>query len=226
MSAARTGGARWDESSARNLLEQLCYGHSIEVTAILRFADEHQLQRDDLVFLLVSILKVNEGLVFNLLEAAELIAQLIASARTEAAGIVSDAGTRAAELTSLTAGLVARIEEAAKNAAIPLGEAASRIESAVQQTDGLARGLAVLGRDFRSTSEAVRKLSGSDDSTRIIAGMHDFIGMQARDYLTAHGMEVIREMRLQSRYRSWVSSAGGTVNVIAVVSLVIWTIWR
>ena len=39
MSAARTGGARWDESSARNLLEQLCYGHSIEVTAILRFAD-------------------------------------------------------------------------------------------------------------------------------------------------------------------------------------------
>jgi hypothetical protein len=230
MSAAPTGGDRWDVSSARVLLEQLCYGHSIEVAAILRFADAHQLQRDDLVFLLVSILKVNEVLVFNLLEAAELIARLVDDARTESARIVNDAKAHnranAAKLTSLAEGLIARIEVAAKDAAIPLNKAASRFESAVQQTNDLASGLAVLGRDFRSASEAVRKLSGSDDSTRIIAGMHDFIAMQARDYLKAHGMEVIREMRLQSRHRGRVSIVCSIVNVSAVLGLVIWTIWR
>lgn len=54
--------------SARELLERYTYGPG-EIEAILRFADENNLLKDDFVWLLTAVLKVNTNLVAELLQA-------------------------------------------------------------------------------------------------------------------------------------------------------------
>src|SRR3546814_9171516 len=77
-------------TSARELLEKYLYG-SGDVELILRFAEEHNLEKDNLVWLLTGILKVGSNLVNDLLRATQNTGEVIAVAETQRRTSMQDA---------------------------------------------------------------------------------------------------------------------------------------
>lgn len=185
--------------SARELLELFHYGHYHEVEQILRFAREHRLEDDNLVFLLVAILKGNETLVQCILEAIVGTERVIDNSR--------EAGK---ELRALEQQIIAQVEGAAARSAGRLNLAADRLTRTVAQVDELcegilsaARGLVrvegVLDRalEIREGGVALDRLSAHirlqaladlrGYHAEIVEGLADEVGKQVR-FLHCYGV--------------------------------------
>ena len=133
-------------ASARQLLERFYHGHGPEVEQILRFAHDHKLNEDNLVFLLVSILKGNVELVRCILLAIDDVIRVIDNSE--------DAGKK---LRALTQALIAQIEAAANRSAGRLNLAADRLSTTVAQVDRLCNGIEIAARElvrWRASSTA------------------------------------------------------------------------
>lgn len=214
MSLPNDDGSDGEFVSARVLLERLYYGHSAEVEAILRFAHTHKLQDDDLVFLLVSVLKGNEELVRWILQAIAATDRVIDNARKS--GV---------ELRDLAQQLVAQIDEAANRSAGKLNLAADRLTSTVSQIDNLCAGIITASEDFRRVEGVIERAVGLQEGKNALDRLIDQIRRQARADLTIYHSEIMDELSRQVRREAWAIHAYGMTGLVALACIVLgWAI--
>ncbi len=136
-------------ASARELLEKYTYG-SGDVELILRFAEDHNLDKDNLVWLLTSILKVGSNLVNDLLRAIQHTGEMIAVAETQRRTSMQDA----AELADR---LAAQMSTAASQSAGQLDMRIAKIERLGRDVGKLAADFERAHADFKYTRDSFKK---------------------------------------------------------------------
>lgn len=202
-------------ASARQLLERFYYGHGPEVEQILRFAHDHKLDEDNLVFLLVSILKGNEELVRYILQAIDSTDRVIDNSK--------EAGRK---LRALEQSLVAQIEEAANRSAGRLNMAADRLTATVAQVDRLCNGIEVATRELVRCGGVFNRAAelGNGERTldRLISDIRKQALSDARFYYAEIGEEMYRkiERRLHMLH---VYGIIGSIGVIGMLWTWMWT---
>ncbi|CAM3288197.1 hypothetical protein SPAN111604_14815 [Sphingomonas antarctica] len=200
--------------SARALLERLYYGHSAEVEAILRFAHTNKLQDDDLVFLLVSVLKGNEELV-------RLILQAIAATDR----VIDNARESGVELNGMAQQLVAQIQAAANRSTGKLNLAADRLANTVRQVEDLCAGIIVAGQDLRRVEGVIERAVELHEGKNALDRLIDQIRRQARADLTSYHSEIMEELSRQVRREAWAIHAYGMTGMFALACAVLgWAI--
>lgn len=136
-------------TSARELLEKYLYG-SGDVELILRFAEEHNLEKDNLVWLLTGILKVGSNLVNDLLRATQYTGEVIAVAETQRRTSMQDA-------EELADRLAAQMSTAASQSAGQLDIRIAKFERLVRGVDQLAADFNNAHADFKGTRTHFKK---------------------------------------------------------------------
>lgn len=181
-------------SSARELLQRFHYGHSDHVEKILEFASSRRLMDDDLVFLLVSILKGNEELVRCILLAIDGAERVIDNSR--AAG---------QDLRALEQQLTAQMEAAANRSAGRLNVAADRLAKTAHRVDQLCSGLDAAARSLTQAEGAFARAAELSDGKHAFDRLVDQIRRQALADLRGYHSEVLENLEQQlGRKLTWI----------------------
>ncbi|MBA4763128.1 hypothetical protein [Sphingomonas sp.] len=188
MSATNPDKSDDGAGSARVLLERYCYGHTPDVEAILRFAHEHQLTEDNLVFLLVAVLKVNEGIVGNLL-----------SAITSADRVIDNARHAEQALRTLSQTEIAQIEAAGIRAAGHLNVAADRLMRTAAQAERLCERILAAGGDLSAAHGAFEHAVELTSGRRALDSLIETIRRQAQADLRGYHGEIIQGLQSDIR---------------------------
>ncbi|PKP92680.1 hypothetical protein DAH66_02525 [Sphingomonas koreensis] len=174
--------------SARVLLERYCYGHTPDVEAILRFAHDHRLTEDNLVFLLVAILKVNEGIVGNLLTAI-----------TSADHVIDNAKHAGQALRTLSQTEIAQIEAAGIRAAGHLNVAADRLMRTAAEAEQLGERMLAASGDLIAARGAFEHATELIHGRRALDSMIETIRRQAQADLRGYHSEIIEGLQSDIR---------------------------
>jgi hypothetical protein len=142
-------------TSARDLLERYTYGPG-EIETILRFADEHNLLKDDFVWLLTSVLKVNTNLVTELLQAIAAGE----SWKSDMNGLWRDMSQH---LVGLKDQLVGQLEGAAARSAGDIAVQVARLEALIQGMAAFNRNMVAVAKDFRAAREVFSRTLDTAD---------------------------------------------------------------
>lgn len=180
--------------SARELLEKYLYG-SGDVELILRFAEEHNLEKDNLVWLLTSILKVESNLVNDLLNAIRHTTEILNATDAHRQTSKKDA----AELADR---LVAQIATAAAHGAGQLDLRIAKIERLMGDVNKLAADFETAHANFKGTRTYFKK----------------FIETEMRDWAIAF----LARAREQLNPQPWRLYAIGAVQTAMIIGLFIW----
>ena len=175
-------------ASARELLEKYLYGQD-DVNVILRFAEEHRLSKDSMVWLLTSILKINTNLVVELLSAIKGVDEAIS--RSEAwsrkqAGGMEELGQR----------LRTQISQAANNGAATLDLKLAKVSALMREFEKFTDNLSAAARDFASASEAFKKLINAKDTESALKALTDAITRNAKQEVRKFALEMMDQLSL------------------------------
>ncbi|OHD09298.1 hypothetical protein CD928_19075 [Sphingopyxis sp. GW247-27LB] len=181
-------------TSARELLEKYLYG-SGDVELILRFAEEHNLEKDNLVWLLTGILKVGSNLVNDLLRATQYTGEVIAVAETQRRTSMQDA-------EELAGRLVAQISTAASQSAGQLDMRIAKIERLGRDVSQLAAHFASAHGEFKYTRDSFQK----------------FIETEMRVW----AIEFLARAREQLNPQPWRLYTISAVQTALIIGLLIW----
>lgn len=215
MSASSPQSSEDNQTSARVLLEQYCYGHGPDVEAILRFARAHRLEDDNLVFLLVAILKVNEGIVHKLLMAID---------GTERA--INNAKEARSYLSSLTQKLIGQLEAAANFNAGHLNVAADRLKTTAAHAEQLCNHLLTASADLRGAQGVFERAAELSDGSGALDRLIDRIRAEARADLRGYHVEMIEELDRDVRRETWAIHAYGMVGLVGWIAFIVWAVVR
>ncbi len=141
--------------SARELLERYTYGPG-EIEAILRFADENNLLKDDFVWLLTAVLKVNTNLVAELLQA-------IVAGESWKGGMHDLWRDMSQHLIGLKDQLVGQIECAAARSAGDIAVQVARLEVMARDLAAFNKNMVVVAKDFRATRDVLSRTLDTAD---------------------------------------------------------------
>jgi len=212
MSAPNSDQFNDGAASARVLLERYCYGHTPDVEAILRFAHDHRLTEDNLVFLLVAILKVNEGIVGNLLTAI-----------TSADRVIDNARIAGQALRTLSQTEIGQIEAAGLRAAGHLNVAADRLMRSAAKAEQLCERILAAGGDLNAAHGAFEHAAELTGGRRALDSMIDMIRKQAQADLRGYHGEIIQGLQSDVRRELRGIHAYGLIGLGGwLVSIVVW----
>ncbi|WP_422058119.1 hypothetical protein [Sphingomonas sp.] len=212
MSASFSDTSGFDATSARALLERYCYGHTPDVEAILRFAHDHRLTEDNVVFLLVAILKVNERIIGNLLTA-------IASADR----VIDNAKHAGQALRTLSQTEIAQIEAAGIRAAGHLNVAADRLMRTAAKAEQLCERILAAGGDLTAARGAFEHAAELRSGQRALDSMIEMIRRQAQADLRGYHGEIIEGLQSDIRRELRGIHAYGLIGLGGwLVSIVVW----
>lgn len=196
-------------ASARELLQRFHYGHGDHVEKILEFASSRRLMDDDLVFLLVSILKGNEELVRCILLAIDGTERVIDNSR--AAG---------QDLRALEQQLTAQMEAAANRSAGWLNVAADRLARTANRVDALCGGIDAAARSLTQAEGAFARAAELGDGKRTIDALVESIRRQALADLRGYHAEIASGLEQQvSRKSGWLHFYGAIGTLLTAVLL-------
>ncbi|TKD50608.1 hypothetical protein [Sphingomonas baiyangensis] len=215
MSTLNPDRADNDAASARVLLERYCYGHTPEVEAILRFAHDHHLTEDNLVFLLVAILKVNEGIVGNLLTAI-----------TSADRVIDNAKHAGQALRTLSQTEIAQIEAAGIRAAGHLNVAADRLMRTAAKAEGLCAQMLAASGDLKAAHGAFEHAAELTHGRRALDSMIEMIRKQAQADLRGYHVEVVEGLKSEVRRELRGTHAYGLIGLggwLVAIAVWLWT---
>lgn len=205
-------GISYDAQSARELLERFHYGHIAEIEAIIRFAYERGLQDEDTVFLLTSILKVNEQLVRYLLAAI-----------AEAGRVIDNSKEAGAQLRALAQTLVAQIAQVANTSAGQLNVAADRFARGIFRAEDLCGHLVAASQDLQAARGVFERAAGLSGGMMALDSLLDHIRTQARTDLREYHAEVIKELECEVARNAWAVHLYGIVSLLVMAVLIIHT---
>jgi hypothetical protein len=212
MGAANPDKSDDGATSTRVLLERYCYGHTPDVEAILRFAHDHRLTEDNLVFLLVAILKVNEGIVGNLLTAI-----------TSADRVIDNARHAGQALRTLSQTETAQIEAAGIRAAGHLNVAADRLMRTAGKTEQLCEQILAASGDLKAAHGAFEYAAEFTSGRRALDSMIEMIRRQAQADLRGYHGEIVQGLQSDVRRELRGIHAYGLIGLGGwLVSIVVW----
>lgn len=200
--------------TARELLEKFHGGHTEDVERILRFASEHHLENDDMVFLLTAILKGNENLVLLLLKA------LIAAEQTL---LNFDLRTKRLMMHTKQV-MIGQIEEATSRATGRLNTAADRVSGTIKIAEELSVQLACSSQDVRSARDTLQRMIELPEGTAAVDRLWIRVGAEAREYLRMHGDAVVDEIRTRVRGSLWFRHGYALAQLILTVWIIAWLV--
>lgn len=199
-----------EDRSARELLEGFLYGHVAEIEAIIRFARQHGLDDDNLVFLLVSILKVNEVLVQRLLSAIDAAERVIDNSK--------QAGS---QLRALAQTLTAQMAEVANSNAGHLNLAADRLTRSIVRAEDLCGHIVRASQDLQGARSAFEQAVGLSEGSKALDSLLDHIRTQARVDLREYHAEVITELEHTVGREAWAIHLYGIVGLIVLTVFIL-----
>ncbi|WP_066663865.1 MULTISPECIES: hypothetical protein [unclassified Sphingomonas] len=196
-------------ASARALLERYLYGHAPEVEAVLRFAHDHRLDEDNLVFLLVAILKVNETTV-----------RLLLTSVADADRVIENARKMGKDLHALSQKLIAQQEAAAIRAAGHLNVAADRFSGLMVRANDLGDRLLVASGELQAARGVFEHAAGISEGRFALNSLIERIRAQAQADLRVYHSELIEELDLSVRRKVWAVHLYGLAALLGI-SLII-----
>ena len=200
----------YEDRSARALLEGFVYGHVAEIEAIIRFARQHGLDDDNLVFLLVSVLKVNEVLVQRLLSAIDAAERVIDNSK--------QAGS---QLRALAQTLTAQMAEVANGNAGRLNVAADRLTRSILRAEELSGNVVAASQDLQRARGAFEQAVGLSDGSKAMDSLLDHIRTQARVDLREYHVEVIKELERTVGREAWAIHVYGIVGLMVLAVFIL-----
>lgn len=200
-------------TSARELLQRFHYGHGDQVEKILEFANNRRLMDDDVVFLLVSILKGNEELIRCILLAID-----------GAERVIDNSQQAGKDLRALEQNLIAQIEAAAARAAGRLNLAADRLSTTVAKVDQLCGGMDSAARCLTQAEGVLTRAVEIEDGKHTLDRLIDQIRRQALADLRGYHAEVVAGLAYDVGRQARVLHVYGIVGLVAIA--LIFVAWQ
>lgn len=199
-------------TNARELLEAYTYGQG-DTELILRFAEEYGLSKDNYVWLLTAVLKVNTNLVIQLLQA-------IAAGEEWTQAMNSFGRESRKAMQALCDQLIGQIEAAGNRNAGQIAVEVSRLEKLVGELRVFNKHFLAASQDFQSAQALFKKVYDAPDQKSAIAALLEQSSKALQPMLADEALAIARSVHRYFVNRAlWLHGCAGLLVLVNAVLL-------